>query len=107
MNAEDELLAREVKPKKRERQEESRQDRGQKMARLGDRREDRRSKPLTGRFTSFTPLNTLIDQVLMQIKDEEALTFHGKLKGDPSKRSRDKYYHFHHDHGHDTSEAMT
>ena len=37
MNAEDELLAREVKPKKRERQEESRQDRRQKMARTGDK----------------------------------------------------------------------
>ena len=75
------------------------------MARIGDRREDRCSKPPTGRFTSFTPLNTPTDQVLMQIKDEEALTFPGKLKGDPNKRSRDKYCHFHHDHGHDTSEC--
>ena len=38
----------------------------------------------------------------MQIKDEEALTFPGKLKGNPNKRSWDKYYHFHYDHGHDT-----
>ena len=38
----------------------------------------------------------------MQIKDKEALTFPGKLKEDPSKRSRDKYCHFHRDHGHDT-----
>ena len=59
----------------------------------------------TGRFTNFTPLNTLIDQVLMQIKDEGALTFPGKLKGDLNKRSRDKYYRFHRDHGHDTSEC--
>ena len=35
MNAEDALLAHEEKPKKRERQEESRQERGQKMARTG------------------------------------------------------------------------
>ena len=41
----------------------------------------------------------------MQIKDEGALTFPSKLKGDPNKRSRDKYYHLHHDHGHDTSEC--
>ena len=47
-------------------------------------------------------LNTSINQVLMQIKDEGALTFPDKLKGDPSKRSKDKYCHFHHDHGHDT-----
>ena len=61
------------------------------MARTGDRREGRRSKPPTERFTSFNPLNTPIDQVLMQIKVKGALTFPGKLKGDPSKRSRDKY----------------
>ena len=75
------------------------------MARTGDKRDDQRSKPPTGRFTNFTPLNTSIDQVLMQIKDEGALTFPDKLKGDPSKRSRDKYSRFHRDHGHDTSEC--
>ena len=38
----------------------------------------------------------------MQIKDEGALTFPSNLKGDPNKRSRDKYCRFHRDHGHDT-----
>ena len=75
------------------------------MARTGDRREDRCSKPPIGRFISFTPMNTSINQVLIQIKDEGALTFIGKLKGDPSKRSRGKYYRFHRDHSHDTSEC--
>ncbi|XP_075666098.1 uncharacterized protein LOC142635942 [Castanea sativa] len=37
----------------------------------------------------------------MQIKDEGALTFLGKLKGVPNKRSRDKYCCFHCDHAHD------
>ena len=41
----------------------------------------------------------------MQIKDEGALTFPNKLKGDPSKRPRDKYCHFHRDHGHDTADC--
>ena len=94
MNAEDALLAREDKPRKRERQEDTRQDRGRKMARTGEQRDDRRSKPPTGRFTSFTPLTAPIDQVLMQIKDEGTLTFPSKLKGDPSKRQRDKYCRF-------------
>ena len=61
MNAEDALLAREEKPKKREILEEVQQDRGRKIARIGDKREDRRFKPPTGRFTSFTLLNTPID----------------------------------------------
>ena len=105
INAEDALLAQEEKPKKRERQEDARQDRGRKMAKTGDWWEDRCSKPPTGRFTSFIPLIALIDQVLMQIKDEGALTFPGKLKGDPSKRFRDKYCCFHCDHNHDTFEC--
>ena len=75
------------------------------MARTRERREDKRSKPLIGKFTSFTPLTTPIDQVLMQIKNEGALTFPSKLKGDPSKRSRDKYCHFHCDHGYDTADC--
>ena len=70
MNAEDTLLAREEKPKKRERQEDVRQDRGREMTRTGERREDNRSKPPIRKFTSFTLLITPIDQVLMQIKNE-------------------------------------
>ena len=102
MNAEDTLLARDEKPRKRERQEDTQQDRGRKMARTEERWDNRRSKPPTGRFTSFTPLTAPIDQVLMQIKDKGTLTFPGKLKRDPSKRPKDKYYRFHQDHGHDT-----
>ena len=75
------------------------------MARTGDRRDDRRFKPLMRKFTSFTPLTAPIDQVLMQIKDEGALIFPGKLKGDPNKRFRDKYCCFHRDHGHDTTDC--
>jgi len=75
------------------------------MARTRERQEDRRSKPSVGKFTSFTPLTAPINQVLTQIKDEEALTFPGKLKGDPNKRSIDKYCRFHHDHGHNTAKC--
>ena len=61
MNVEDALLAGEEKPKKRERQEDTWQDQGRKKARTGDRRNERRPKPLGGRFTSFTPLTVPID----------------------------------------------
>ena len=47
------------------------------MTRMGERRDDKRSKPPLSRFT---PLTTPIDQVLMQIKDEGALTFPRKLR---------------------------
>ncbi|XP_065627769.1 uncharacterized protein LOC136066808 [Quercus suber] len=103
MNAEDTLLPREEKPRKRERQGDAWQNQGQKRPRTGDRRNERRPKPQGGRFTSFTPLNAPIDQVLMQMKDEGALIFPRKLKSDPNKRPRDKYCRFHHDHGHDTA----
>ena len=105
MNAEDALLAREEKPRKRERLEDTRQDQGRKKPRTGDRRDKRHSKPLGGRFTNFTPLNAPLDQVLMQIKDKGTLTFPGKLKSDPTKRSRNKYCRFHRDHGHDTTDC--
>ena len=105
MNAEDALLAREEKPRKRERLEDARQDQGQKKPRTRDRRDERRSKPPGGRFTSFTPLNAPLDKVLMQIKDEGTLTFLGKLKSDPSKRSKNKYCRFHCDHAHDTADC--
>ena len=68
MNVEDALLAREDKPRKKKRLEDVRQDQGKKKPRTGDRCDERRSKPPGGRFTSFTPLNAPLDQVLMQIK---------------------------------------
>ena len=61
MNAKDALLAREDKPRKRERLEDARQDQGHKKPRTGNRRDERRSKPLGGRFISFTPLTTPLD----------------------------------------------
>ena len=53
----------------------------------------------------MTPLNAPLDQVLMQIKEEGTLTFLGKLKSDPSKRSRNKYCRFHRDRDHDMADC--
>ena len=55
--------------------------------------------------TSFTPLTAPVDQVLMQIKDKEALTYPRKFKGDPYRCSKDKYCRFHQDHGLDTADC--
>ena len=65
MNMEDALLSREEKPRKREKLEDARQDKGRKKLRTRERRDERRPKPPGGRFTSFTPLNSPLYQVLM------------------------------------------
>ncbi|XP_030940301.1 uncharacterized protein LOC115965269 [Quercus lobata] len=41
----------------------------------------------------------------MQIKDDPSLKWPEKMKGNPNKRNKNKYCHFHRDHGHDTDEC--
>ena len=65
MNAEDALLAQEEKPKKRKVWMIPNKTKGTRRS----RRDERRPKPPGGRFTSFTLLTALVDQVLIQIKD--------------------------------------
>ncbi|XP_059638728.1 uncharacterized protein LOC132281003 [Cornus florida] len=57
-------------------------------------------------YTNFTPLNTLISQILLQIQDDHSLKWPPKLKSDPTRRSRAKYYRFHRDHGHNTDDCL-
>ena len=56
-------------------------------------------------MTNFMPLNTPLDHVLMQIKDDATLTWSDKLKSDLNKRPRNKYCCFHREHEHDTSKC--
>ena len=101
MNAEDAVIVKGGGPKKREKHNDPHLDRGRKTARTGDKRDERSSRPPLGRIANFNPLNTLLDQVLMQIRDDPALMWPEKLKGDLNKRPGDKYCHFYRDHGHD------
>jgi len=56
-----------------------------------------------GRSQHYTPLNAPLDHVLTQIKDDPSLKWPEKMKGDPNKCKKNKYCHFHRDHGHDTN----
>ena len=68
-------------------------------------RDNKKAGP-SARNQQYTPLNTPLEQVLMQIKDDPSLKWPKKMKGDPNKRNRNKYFRFHRDHGHDTDECF-
>ena len=74
---------------------------------MGEKK-DRENKKVSSsaRSQQYTPLNMPLEQVIMQIKNDRSLKWSEIMKGDPNKRNRNKYYHFHKDHGHDTSECF-
>lgn len=49
-------------------------------------------------------LNALVEQVFVHIKDGPSIKWPERIHAPPKKRSRDKYYRFHRDHGHDTND---
>ena len=110
MNAEDAIIA-----KKRKRVERMKVDLPRhpkqgsrpKKARTREKKDgDNRKVGLSlGRSQHYTPLNVPLDQVLMQIKDDPSLKWPEKMKEDPNKRNKNKYCHFHKNHGHDTNKC--
>ena len=78
-----------------------------KKARMREKKDkDNRKEVLSlGSTLHYMPLNILLDQVLMQIKDDPSLKWPEKMKGDPNKRNKNKYCRFHRDHEHDTDEC--
>ena len=78
-----------------------------KKARIREKKDkdNRKAVSSSGRGQHYTPLNVPLDQVLMQIKDDTSLKWPEKMKEDPNKCNKNKYYRFHRNHRHDTDEC--
>ena len=78
-----------------------------KKVRTGEKkdRDNRKAGSSSGRSQHYTPLNAPLDQAIMQIKDDPSLKWPEKMKEDPNKRNKNKYFCFHRDHGHDTDKC--
>ncbi|XP_058092432.1 uncharacterized protein LOC131238855 [Magnolia sinica] len=66
----------------------------------------RPNKQPNSKFKTYTPLNKTPEQVPMEIQDKRLLHWLNKLKSDPKNRSKNKYYLFHRNHGHNTSDCF-
>ena len=104
MNVEDVMIARGDTPRKRERQDNPHPDRGRKSTQTNKRRDDRRSNPSSGRMINFT-LEYPAGSSPHANKGWRSTDLAKQVKGNPSKRPRNKYCHFHWDHRHDTSKC--
>ena len=90
MNAEDAIIVK--KKKKTERLENGyvpHPEQGPHLKKAKTRekmgRDSKKAGSSSGQYSNYTPLNTPLDQVLMQIKDDPSLKWPKKMKGDPSK----------------------
>uniref|UniRef100_A0A2N9HF13 Integrase catalytic domain-containing protein n=1 Tax=Fagus sylvatica TaxID=28930 RepID=A0A2N9HF13_FAGSY len=108
MNAEDALEAMEDPPPKRRKEAEDRKPEPakQKVPKFTETPERKRTTAPPVKFSSFTPLNTPIDKLLMQIQDDPSLRWPGKIRSDPNSRPKNLYCRFHRDHGHLTEECV-
>ncbi|XP_059663781.1 uncharacterized protein LOC132309494 [Cornus florida] len=113
MNAEDAMITRKGKEG-----EDKKSDKKKPTLTIRDEKETKYKKPMVNqnerasryknaeRYTNYTPLNTPIDQVFLQIQNEPHLKWPPKLKSDPARRPHDKYCRFHKDHGHATEDCF-
>ena len=107
MNAEDAVLAKEMKGKrKRDEGTSSNHDKKKETRNIGPT--TGKKKELTNRkprFTNFTPLIMPIEQVLMQIRNDPSLQWPKPISTPVERRDKNKYYRFYQDHGYCTDEC--
>uniref|UniRef100_A0A2N9IJ88 Uncharacterized protein n=1 Tax=Fagus sylvatica TaxID=28930 RepID=A0A2N9IJ88_FAGSY len=108
MNAEDALEAMDDPPPKRRKEAEDRKPEPakQKVPKFTETPERKWTTAPPVKFSSFTPLNTPIDKLLLQIQDDPSLRWPGKIRSDPNTRPKNLYCKFHRDHGHLTEECV-
>ena len=110
MNAEDAIIAKKRKRAERIEANSTRHSEQAPCPKKGqvEEKKDRDNKKAgpSARNQQYTPLNTPLEQVLMQIKDDPSLKWPEKMKGDPNKHNRNKYFRFHKDQGYDTNECF-
>uniref|UniRef100_A0A2N9HBH7 Retrotransposon gag domain-containing protein n=1 Tax=Fagus sylvatica TaxID=28930 RepID=A0A2N9HBH7_FAGSY len=108
MNAEDALEAMDDPPPKRGKDTEDRKQEPakQKVPKFTETLERKRTTAPPMKFSSFTPLNTPIDILLLQIQDDPSLRWPGKIRSDPNSRPKNLYCRFHRDHGHLTEDCI-
>jgi hypothetical protein len=108
MNVEDAIESRDDPPPKRRKDVDDRKQEPakQKVPKFSKTLERKRTTVLSVKFNNFTPLNTPIDQLLMQIQEDPSLRWPGKIRSDPNSRPKNLYYRFHRDHGHLTENCM-
>ena len=87
------------KRKRKDEQVESRD----KRNRLGDSRAPRVPQ---SRYSGYTPLSVLREQLLMQIRDLDLLRKPKEIRTAPNQRDRSKYCRYHKDHGHNTNDCF-
>uniref|UniRef100_A0A2N9ET33 Uncharacterized protein n=1 Tax=Fagus sylvatica TaxID=28930 RepID=A0A2N9ET33_FAGSY len=104
--ARDEFLSRKRKEPEDRRFDSSRNKSSRQDYPKAERKNISSSNRREERPSSFTPLNMSIDQVLLQIEDNPDIKWPGKLRSDPTKRSKDLYCRFHRDHGHTTEDCF-
>ena len=107
MNAEDAVAAIRDDEKPGDKGGKEDECRGQKKERP-DRRAaevNRRRDDKSNRTVKFTPFVMPVDKILMQIKDEYYLRWPRPLHSSPHVRDKNKYCHFHKDHGHYTEDC--
>ncbi|XP_058075766.1 uncharacterized protein LOC131224249 [Magnolia sinica] len=68
-----------------------------------DRRPSRRPE---SKFSSYTSLNTSLEQIFLDIRDQRLLHWLSCMKMEAGQQDKHKYCRFHHDHGHNISDCV-